>query len=183
MGRASFVVLWLAAAAGSVQAQSALLKIQSVASSSGVRDHRTASGEQAQRSFNRTETLKVTVTNMQTNPCDYQVEWQFLAKDVTTKSVYAYNTGTKSVPLKGGSFAAFDVQSAPLPETQIMQYDYDDWGNLVPVGQRTEVGAKPAGYVFVVKASGKVITVEASDRDLKEQYRKDLAANATKPAP
>lgn len=168
-----------------LHAQSALLRVQPVASSSGVKDHRRQDyeGEQADRSYNRSETLKVTVTNMQTNPCDYQVDWRFLARDVTTKDIYVYNHDAKTVSLKPGEFTSFDVQSAPLTENQSTRFEYDADDNLVLSEPRREAGAKPYGYVFLVKADGKLVTVEASDRDLKEEYQKKLAAHPDKPAP
>ena len=167
----------------SVHAQSVYLRVQPVASSTGLKKHgQPADGEEA-RSFARTATLKVTVTNMQPKPGEFAVEWQFLAKGVADKNTRVYDAGTKTVPLKGAESTSFDVQSKPLQATDTRSYEYDDDGNLTPTGARQQTGDKPVGYVVLVKANDILIAVEASDEELKKSYQDQINKNRLKPKP
>lgn len=172
-------------ASGMAQAQ-ALLQVQPMASRSGSKNEHFSDDwrEEATRSFHRTETLRITVTNMQTNPANYEVEWRFLARDVESKTIYVHDKGVRPVSLKAGEFKAFEFQSLPLPETQSTSstYTYYD-GNLWSSSQRSDSGGKPYGYVFLLKSNGKIIGVEASSRDLVEKFQPEVTANTLFPPP
>jgi len=186
---AATLVLGMAGAGVSVNAQAVRLQVVAVADNAGLKHPQrlAETGDTAESAFNRTETFRVTVHNLQFAPADCLVEWQFLATDVTTRKNYVYDHGTNQVVVKGGASTTFAVQSKPLAENEIQRYDYDwdDNGNWVmyPVGNREKSGAKPAGYIFLLKTHGKLIAVEASDSDLKEPYQKEVTANLLHPAP
>ena len=183
------VLLGMAAAGSSTQAQLVRLQIKSVATSAGLKHPQRLSvnGDMAESAYNRTETVRITVANLQSVPADYWVEWQFLAKDLATKKNYVYDHGTSQVLLTGGSLTNFDVQSKPVAESEVQRFesDEDDNGNTIvyPAGNREKSGAKPVGYIFSVKAQGQVVAVEASDRDLKERYQQELNAHLRAPVP
>lgn len=163
------------------------LWVRSVATSAGLTHHQTldSSGETLASDYHRTETLRVTVQNMQSGPAEFLVEWMFLAKDLATKRNFIYSRGVAPVALTSGSVTNFEVRSQPLgaSETQQYEFDEDDNGNpiMYAIGNRVKLGAKPAGYVFLVKSLGKLIAVEASDRDLKAPYQKELNTNNQHP--
>ena len=119
-------------------------------------------------SYRRTETYKVSLTNMGNSAVNFTVLWHFLARDLRTHDITMYDQGSKSVLLKGGAFTSFGVRSKPL-EALITSYHYSGSGprEVVP---RKRVGDKPEGYIFVVKAGEKILAVEASDQQLKNNY-------------
>jgi len=183
------VTLGLLIITGSANAQAVRLQVLSVADNAGLEHHQSPinNGEVRESAFNRTVTFKVTVTNMQSEPTDCLVEWLFLAKDVAKRKNYIYDRGTNQVSLNCGASTTFDVQSKPLAESEIQKYDYDwdDNGNRIVYedGNREKSGAKPVGYVFLLKRHGKLIAVETSDSELKEPYQKEVNANILHPAP
>lgn len=183
---AAVVALGLLTTAGTVTAQAMRLLVVPVANSAGLKHHQklTDTGATTESAFNRTATLRVTVNNLQSAPADCLVEWQFLAKDLATRQNYVYDHGTNQVALNGGASTTFDVQSKPLGENDIQKFDYDEDDNGNPIliedGNRKKSGAKPAGYVFLLKVRGKLIAVEVSDSELKEPYQKELTANTSR---
>ena len=169
-------------------AQVARLRVESVATSAGLTHPQRVSdtSDTAESVYNRTETLRVTVTNLQPTPAEYLVEWQFLAQDLAAKKNFVYDRGTNHAALTGSAATTFTVQSKPLAESEIQKYalDEDDNGNplVIPEGNRKKAGAKPAGYLFLVKIRGQIVAIEASDDELKKPYQAAVTANALHPA-
>ena len=177
-------------AGGKVQAQNGVfLEIQSVANRAENKHTQSMEGflQTEESVYNRTETYKITLRSMLSIPVDYVLEWKFLAKNVATKQLTVYDGGARKVILSGGSVTNFDVQCKPLTEGE-KQYFYvgtDDNGNpvLIDTGHRTQAGAKPTGYVFLLKTQNKLVAVEASDPDLKESDQKAVNPNRLKLLP
>lgn len=129
-----------------------------------------------ERDYRRSKTYKVTLSNLGASGT-FTVQWHFLARDVNgdDSHLLIYDEGQKAVALKRGAFTSFDVTSNPL-ESVDTQYRLDGKETLEVV-KRKQAGQKPAGYVFVVKANEKILAVEASSRELKDNYFKVAAAS------
>jgi hypothetical protein len=129
-----------------------------------------------ERDYRRSKTYKVTLSNLGASGT-FTVQWHFLAREANgdDSHLLIYDEGEKAVPLKRGAFTSFDVTSQPLESADTM-YRLDGREKL-DIVKRKQVGRKPAGYVFVVKANDKILAVEASSRELKDNYFKVAAAS------
>ena len=153
------LIAWLigaASAASICSGQSVMLKVAPVESA------RRTTGDNGYYSSSyrevRSQTIKITLTNMHTNAVDYVVEWFFFGKSVGgggTNSVY--DGGQKDVSLARGKFDSFEVQSIEI------QSESSD-------GNRYARGLKTDGYVVVVWAGEKIVGVEASDMSNRRKY-------------
>ncbi|MCX7008396.1 MAG: hypothetical protein NTY53_14300 [Kiritimatiellaeota bacterium] len=160
-------------------AQAVYLRAQPVSSKTDTRQTGRLGEDTIERVYNRNKDLKITVTNMQTNHYEYEVQWQFLSKGVSDKKAHVYDEGAKTVALKGGESATFEVQSKPLQATAKQHYEYDDDGNLMPTDKERS-GENPAGFVVLVKAGKQLLAVEASDSAVKKTYQKEIDDNRMK---
>lgn len=108
------------------------------------------------RDFTRTLTLSVFVKGMgKTAPAT--LEWYFIAKDLESKTSYVFDSGMSDITLDSAKPTEIDITSKELASSV---------QNYVALGEKVQSGSKIDGYIVRVVAGDKVLTVDASSRQL-----------------
>jgi len=159
------LIAWLIGVTGTASicsGQAVMLKVTPVVSARRtITENRGWSSGSSNQTEVRSQTIKITLTNMHTNEFDYVVEWFFLGKPAGgggTNSVY--DAGKKDMTLARAKFDSFEVQSK-----EIQAESTESW-----YGNRNARGLKTDGYVVIVWAGEKIVGVDASDMNNRRKY-------------
>ena len=153
----------------SVQAQAVFLEVELMGSP--MQDTRQSTDDACEKTIHRAKNIQIMLRNMDDKPCNFVVNWQFLAKSVEDGSTRVYDKGNKKISLKAGQSTEFKVASK---EVQDVKTHYAD-------GSYSHTGDKTTGYLVLVRSGKKLVAVDASDALLKRKYQDQIDADRLKP--
>ncbi len=121
----------------------------------------------ADKDYARTVDLAVTVKNMNQQPVTFDLEYYFIAKTANGNLKWSYDGGTQMLALAKAAHTNMVITSKELQSSKTESYYY-----------KTETGSKYEGYIFRALVAGKVVSVNASSRQLEATARneKELAS-------
>ncbi len=184
--RTWIATLLIAVCAWAAHAQTVFLKVTFEGSN---QDDKTSIEQGGGKAFTekkhvfRQETIEITVRNTHTEPCEYLIEWLFLASPAKGGGEpEPYHADEKTVTLPPNGTETFQVTSPKMESIQSYYHTFErqrKTGGGYEEKEKTRYlgmeGVKPAGYVVRVKAKQKLVAVEASDAQLKRRYTSPTA--------